>query len=383
MKKFFLLATILSAISLHATPGDLVSIQYLSGENASLIPLVRQKFCPGITSSKVHSFKRYKVTFKTVDLKNQEVESTGLMMIPDASGPQPMLVYQHGTLFGRAELPSSKPQYAEGDAIGFCVTSLGYVSVLADYLGFGDGTGPHPYLHAESEAYVARDMMRAVRIAVKQVQTELNDQIFITGYSQGGHAAMSLLRYLEQDPVQEFKVTAAAPMAGPYALSKSIGEIVNHPTTHSSAEAAYLVMGLNPIYGFFTDLSEVIQAPSVNVVSTLFDGTHNWDYAIKNLPPHPVQLIQPEFLKTLADVNSPFMKALEANEVYQWTPKAPVHLYHGRADFEVPYSNSELAYNYMKSQGADVELISLGPVDHSAGFLLGVSQAALWFESLR
>lgn len=384
MKISLLLSLLSISVSVWANPGDLVSITHLTDEPALTIPYARSKFCPDVANeTKVFGFKRYKLVYKTNDLKGNEVESAGLLIIPDTTGPFPMYVYQHGTLFGRNELPSSNPQYREGDAAGFCYSSLGYISVLADYLGYGDGTGVHPYLHAPSEAWVARDMMRATRVAVKELNAELNSQIFVAGYSQGGHAAMALARMLEQDPNREFQITALAPMAGPYALAETVTEVIANPSHHSAAEAAYLLVGLNSIYSLYENLNEAILDQYVSTVEPLFDGSHDWKSVLEKLNMRPDQLIQPCYLKGVQDPQFKFIQALQDNEVYHWKPSMPVRLYHGHADREVPYSNSEVAYDYFMALGVDVQLVNLGEVDHSTGAPLAFGKAALWFETFR
>ncbi|MGZ3721814.1 MAG: hypothetical protein ACXVA9_02710, partial [Bdellovibrionales bacterium] len=162
MKITILLCFLITGLSAFAKPGDLTTVTHLTDDLAMNIPYARANFCPAEAGlARVYGFKRYKITFRTNDIAGREVNSAGLLIVPDTTDVMPMFVYQHGTLFGRAELPSSNPKYAEGDAAGYCFASLGYAAVLPDYLGFGDGTGVHPYLHADSEAWVARDMMRA------------------------------------------------------------------------------------------------------------------------------------------------------------------------------------------------------------------------------
>jgi predicted esterase len=385
VKLSFLLGLLFFVGGASAAPGQLVSVFHFPNDtSADQVDMYRHAMCPAMVGyKKTMGFKRYRIEYKTTDLKGHEVTSAGIMIVPETQGDYPLFVYQHGTLMGREELPSSNPQMAEGDAIGACFSSMGYVSISADYLGYGDGTGVHPYLHAASEAWTARDMMRAVQAAVTQLNYALNGKIFIAGYSQGGHAALALLRALEQDPAHEFKVTAAAPMAGPYAISSSLGEIAGSPSDSSSAEAAFLLVGLNQIYPLYKDVNEAFVPRFAPMVESLFDGTHNSQDVLKALNVKPTDMIQPAYLRdAVMNPAAPLMVALKANDVYEWTPVTPIHFYHGHGDHEVPYSNSEKAYGYMKAQGAQVELIDLGKdVDHGAGFPLAIGQAALWFDS--
>ena len=383
MKVSCLCLFLLWSFSAFSYQGELISIELKNTVSTGYTGFVRSQACPDVLSiNKTYSFKNYKVTYETVDVMGRPVYSFGLLIVPVASGPFPTLVYQHGTVFGRAELPSSLPDRSEATAIGYCFASIGYVAIMPDYLGFGDATGVHPYLHAESEAVVARDLMRAVKLALIQLNIPMNEKLFIAGYSQGGHAAMALLKYLEEDENYEFQVTAAAPMAGPYRLTETIEQILEKPSSHSAAELAYLLMGLNPYYGFFDNVADVVRPEYVATVSKMFDGYHTWDDVLAKLSITPDQLITAETLAEYRKPGSVFMKAILANENYNWVPRTPLRLYHGAGDHEVPFANSQEAYNYMAYYGANVALINLGnTVDHRAGFPLAVGQAALWFET--
>ncbi len=383
MKMSLLFTVLLWSFSSFADQGDLYSIEYQSSVASTFVPTIRSSICPHANAiNKIYGFKNYKVTYETVDVNGNPVYSMGLLVIPNTDGPFSTLVYQHGTLFGRSELPSSLPERGEGAAMGYCFSSVGYVAILPDYLGFGDSTGVHPYLHAQSEAVVARDMMRAVKTALAKLNVSVNEKLFIAGYSQGGHAAMALLKYLEEDESQEFTVTAAAPMAGPYSLTQTTEKILAQPSPHSAAELAYLLVGLNPIYSFYDNIEDILRPEYASVVPKLFDGYHDWEDILVALPITPDQLLKPEALEAYRKFNSPFMNALALNENYRWVPRTPLRLYHGGGDREVPFENSAETYNFMKYFGANIDLINLGEkVDHREGFSLAIGQAAVWFET--
>src|SRR4051812_11664194 len=99
-----------------AAPGDLVSFKALASTPSDMIAGARAKICPALSSAaKAYGFKRFKVEYKTLDLKGDEVTSAGLILVPETFGKFPMVVYQHGTVFSRQELPSSSPFFGEGD----------------------------------------------------------------------------------------------------------------------------------------------------------------------------------------------------------------------------------------------------------------------------
>jgi len=59
-----------------------------------------------------------------------------------------------------------------------------------------------------------------------------------------------------------------------------------------------------------------------------------------------------------------------------------MHLYHASGDHEVPFENSQRAYDYFKANGADVELIDLGDkTDHEMGAPKAFDKSLMWFET--
>jgi len=166
----------------------------------------------------------YRVTYTTLNLEGVTDTVSGLIIVPDnASKVYPRLLYQHGTSGNKQDVPSVNVLQGGEGHIGWLFAGLGYVSLMPDYLGLGVSDDVfHPYVHAASEASVAIDMLRALPAFEAQYQIHTNEQLFLTGYSQGGHAAMALHREIETNLPGEFTVTAAAPMSGPY----SIGDVM-------------------------------------------------------------------------------------------------------------------------------------------------------------
>ena len=169
--------------------------------------------------------EHYRVLYTSQDLKGQRDTASGLLVLPIKEGdkPLPLLIYQHGTVSAKDDVPS---ELRGGYEIAEVSGTLGYVSLAPDYIGLGTSRGLHPYVHAPSEAWAAIDMLKAVKPYLPQLNISVNQQLFITGYSQGGHAAMALHRELEQNYATEFPVTASAPMSGPYSISGEMKKLV-------------------------------------------------------------------------------------------------------------------------------------------------------------
>jgi hypothetical protein len=328
----------------------------------------------------------HKVVYRTVDASGAPATASGLIALPaGATGALPLVSYQHGTVVERSQAPSN-PNSQEAQFVGLAATSGGYVLAAADYLGLGDSTGLHPYLHAQSEATACLDMLRAARRVCTELGVTLSDQLFLAGYSQGGHATMALQRELERRHRAEFTVTASAPMAGPYDLSgTTFAATINDPSASSSYYAAYLLVAYNMLYGLYHTPSEAFVAPYDGEVAGLFDGSHSAGAISAALPALPRDMLQPAYVTAIAgNPAHPVNAALRANDVYDWRPLAPVRLYHGKADKDVAFKNSEVAYARMSALGADVRLINVGDtLDHATATLPCLIAARAWFDALR
>ena len=182
----------------------------------------------------------YKMVYNTVDAHGQPTIASGAFLVPSNTNCTdfPILVYHHGTSLRKQDVPSSDIQET---IIGKIFGAGGYFVLMPDYIGMGDSPGLHPYVHAESEATASRDMIRAAReFIADSLQMIDNGELFLTGYSQGGHAAMATHKYIEDNNLlSEFNVLASAPCSGPYEMSGAMADTILSPYPYSNP--GYLV----------------------------------------------------------------------------------------------------------------------------------------------
>ena len=89
-----------------------------------------------------------------------------------------------------------------------------------------------------------------------------NSQLFLAGYSQGGHATMALHRLIEGQHSDEFTVTASAPAAGPYDLSgTTLDAALATPSANTPRYLFYLLVSYETVYDLFSSFSQVFQPP--------------------------------------------------------------------------------------------------------------------------
>lgn len=75
--------------------------------------------------------------------KYGQLRASGLVSVPvkAAGARNPVLSYQHGTIFRDIEAPSNNAVASE---VAVVMASLGYIVLAPDYVGFGASKGTHP-----------------------------------------------------------------------------------------------------------------------------------------------------------------------------------------------------------------------------------------------
>jgi len=312
-----------------------------------------------------YGVKYYRVTYATTDVQGMPDTASGLIVIPDDfTKVYPRLVYQHGTSSSKLDVPSyNVTQNGEG-SIGLLCGGLGYVALLPDYLGLGVSDGFHPYVHAASEASAALDLLRALPEFNTQFGSHTSEQLFMTGYSQGGHASMALQREIETNLAGEFSVTAAAHNSGPYSISGVMRNLILSDEVYFYP--GYLpntILSYQTVYGnLFTQITEVFKEPYASKIEQFFNGSLNLGQLNTQLisllttnegESRPFRMLQPATVQAvLSDPDHPFNIALRNNDVYAWAPEAPTRIFYCTADDQVPYQNSVVALDSLLAYGA-------------------------------
>jgi pimeloyl-ACP methyl ester carboxylesterase len=268
--------------------------------------------------------------------------------------------------------------------IGVLLASIGYAVALPDYLGLGGSPGYHPYQHATSEATAAVDMLRAVRAFCAGRSITLTNRLFLLGYSQGGHATMALHRELERYHRPEFTVTASAPMAGAYDLSGvTTADFLSGRSMPNPYYFAYLLAAYQTVYRLTNSLASLLVAPYNTSLPPLLDGYHSSSEIDAVMPAVTTQILKPEVLAAFQNnPQHPLRLALRDNDVYQWTPLAPMRLYHCSGDQDVVFTNSVVATNSFFSRGVVVPLVNTDPAaSHGDCAIPSFLLAQAWFGS--
>lgn len=356
--------------------------------------------------------------YHSVGATGEASTASGALMVPSGSapecqGPRPILLYAHGTTTDKAAniADLNNDGNAEGLLMAAVFASHGYIVVAPNYAGYDVSTlSYHPYLNADQSSKDMMDALTAARSALPTTDapgTTDNGKLFITGYSQGGHVAMSTHRAMQ---AAGLTVTASAPMSGPYALA-AFADAVFYGQVSGSAPLFLTMMitgyqrAYGNIYGATTDIFEARYAAGIDTLlpttvsrSTLYTEGRLPQYQLfSSTPPDPAYAAYtppttpaefawmfalgfgPDNLITnayrLAYLNdaqanpdggwptttnavpaatpaNTLRQAFKVNDLRNWTPTSPVLLCAGNEDPTVYYLNTQLMQGYWAASGS-------------------------------
>ena len=304
----------------------------------------------------------YKILYTSLGSDGNIDTASGLLSVPDdASLSYPLLAYQHGTTSGKQDVPSN---LQGGLALSLAFASQGYIVTSADYIGMGESRGFHPYVHAETEGQAAVDLLFAAETFLENNGIFFENQLFISGYSQGGHAGMAAQKLIETQYSNDFNLVACGHMSGPYSISKIMKDVIFSDVDFTApAYLPYTVLGYQEVYGnIYTSLDAFFKAPYVPFIQQFYNGsisttTMNVQLSIQlsinegNL--YPYGMIQDSVVANVqSNPNHPVNIALAENDVWTFSASTPTRLYYCDADEQVSYLNSLYADSAMNFNNA-------------------------------
>jgi hypothetical protein len=360
--------------------------------------------------------------YGTVGAKGEATTSTGALMVPTGAGakctgPRPILLFGHGTNISKAYnladfADKTNEAYGQAVMLAAFYAAQGYIVVAPNYAGYADSTLPyHPYLNADQVSKEMIDALAAAKTALPSLpaSVQASGKLFISGYSQGGHAAMATHREMQR---LGMPVTASAPMSGPYAMA-AMGDAVFFGSVNLSSTIfiPFAIGSYQQAYGdMYTTPSDIYETAFAAEYSSVLPGTYNFDTIISTgkvpatalfssttpapgfeayTPPSGNPLFALGFgtgnliknsarLSYLMDAmanpdgavppttgaqagapQSPFRKALKKNDLRDWTPHVPVLLCGGNGDPVAYYSlNTELMQGLWSTPGSPLQVAS-------------------------
>ncbi|MCW8416792.1 alpha/beta hydrolase [Fluoribacter dumoffii] len=307
----------------------------------------------------------YKINYRTPAPDGHITTASGLLAVPAVTAEIGIVSYQHGTRFNREDAPS---RMKESDAIYPALFSShgGYLTVMPDYLGFGDNELPlHPYVQYETLASSSMDMLLAAKEFAKILKIKINDQLYIGGYSEGGFSSLALFELLATHH-PEIPLTAVALGSAPYDWDETMRFIMLNPGPRATAYLAYFFYSLQTYKNYWANLDQIFVSPYNVLVPELFDGRHSTKEIISALPQNPALIFQATFFDAILNpLESDTEKLKNYFNHYDYRPTAPLLLVGTKGDKDVPYHGAEIAYNQFRKYSSAVFIQSVSDtLDH-------------------
>ncbi len=329
----------------------------------------------------------YRIVYNT-EFEGNELVASGLVTLPGEPGTYPILSYQNGTNTLHSAAPSVDVENKLFQILQM-MGSTGFIISMPDYLGFGESDDMfHPYLHKESTVQSVLDMIRAIdEMTEEEENTDWNNDVYISGYSQGGWSTMTVQKAIETQYASEFNLKASACGAGPYNLitiTEYVTSLEEYPMPYFLGYIfnSYINLGLT------TPIDEVFKAPFAEKIPTLYDGTKSGGQINAELTTTVSDFFTAEYLAGW-NSDSKFghvSEMLEENSISAFQTKTPTMILHGTADDLVTPVVSTNIYNDFISLGVSPNLVTLVPLEghgHTSGIVPSGLLSILWFLELK
>ena len=129
-----------------------------------------------------------------------------------------------------------------------------------------------------------------------RLRVGVSDDVFIFGFSQGGHSALAVHRDLER---ASFRVTASAAVGGVFDVERFFrSSIADETTVTLPLYVSYVLLAYDDIYDVFGHPSDVFRPRYAATIPGLFDMQHYWDDVLRGPSAHGARSSQAGLLRS-------------------------------------------------------------------------------------
>ena len=328
----------------------------------------------------------YKLTYQTSipEKNNKPTIATGLIAIPDQiKDAMPLVSYQHGTVFGKMDVPSNIESSMEMKLILSQFGAQGFICIGADYIGLGGSQEPNSYFSIRATEEACLDMYAASLAFLKKQKIQVGP-FFTIGWSQGGYNNMVFLRRLEQENIQ---VTASATAAAPVDLNLFLTRGVTNPRSNDAifTPAAFgnMLFSIEHYYNLPGFAKSIIRPQYYDLAKDFYNFKIGFMEHLQKTTSKSVDYVNPEFIEQMKLGTSKLSKILNESEAYRWVSKTPLRAYYGMNDEAVPDYLAHLAIDYQALLGkTNGQSFNAGEkADHRNTYVYGLIDILPWFKT--
>ncbi|OZI18643.1 alpha/beta hydrolase [Bordetella genomosp. 9] len=327
----------------------------------------------------------YRVSYPSVipEKGNLPTMASGLIAVPDIPAASlPMVSYQHGTVYGKQQVPSYPEQSPETQLMIAQFAGQGYAVIGADYFGLGDSPEPEGYMVKASHQQATYDMLVASRAVLADLKRD-SGKLYLAGWSQGGFVTMALLERLEHAGIP---VSAAATASAPLDVFVALNGFLDFPRKNDADWVSSLFIlssfSFENYYGV-PGLARSVINPEYYEVSRKAYAREPFDPA--DIPADLHKLIRKEYFDPRFFADSAYGRLVATTQAYRWVIRTPVRNYYGDTDEAISTGLGQLAATYQHAMGSGntrVEAVSTGATTHRGTFARAVPRWKTWFDSL-
>lgn len=340
---------------------------------------------PVTYSPATNAVRLYRVTYSSVvpEHGNKPTTASGLLAVPENGGPSfPMVSYQHGTVYGKQEVPSFPDQSSETQLMIAQFAGQGYVLIGADYFGLGTSSEPEGYMVKASHQQATYDMLTASRAVLAHLKLNTT-KLFLGGWSQGGFVTMAMLEKLERSGLT---ADATATASAPLDVFVVLNGFLNFPRKNDASWVTSLF--ILSAFSFENYYSVPGLARSV-IAAEYYDLARKAymrePYDAAQVPSDLRKLIRPNYFDPQFFAASAYGRFAAETTAYRWIVKSPVRNYYGESDEVISVGLGQLGMTYQRAIGNGnpaVEALSTGATSHRGTFATAVPKWKIWFDGI-
>lgn len=328
-----------------------------------------------------NAVKLYRVSYPSVvpEQGNRPIAATGLLAVPDTADTTfPMVSYQHGTVYGKEQVPSFPEQSPETQLMIAQFAGQGYLVTGADYFGMGASKEPEGYLVKASHQQATYDMLVASRAVLADLKLA-DSKLFLSGWSQGGFVTLAMLERLE---AVGMPVKAATTASAPADAMVAFNGFLNFPRKIDASWITTIFI-LN-VFSFenYHNIPGLARALLTDETYEISRKAYLREPFNQNdVPTDLRKLIRPEYFDAQFFANSAYGRLVAQTSAYRWLIKTPVKTFYGLTDEAIRIEVGQLPMTFQKAIGNDkVEAVPTGDTSHRGTFATAVPQWKAWFD---
>ena len=365
-------------------------------------------------SRAVNDVDLYTVDYDSVvpEQGRRTIRTSGLVALPKTQkkSPVPLMSYQHGTVFGKYEVPSYA--FKKENPTGFShyegayetrymvalFAGNGHALMAADYFGMGsDAQGQEAYFVKDSTQQANFDLYQDVQKFLQEEGTPIS-HLFLGGWSQGGLNTTGFLQRLEAEGI---KVRAAFTASAPNDPFAALNGLMYFPRQEVDAIWLNSILALTAFsyenYYKQPGLAQSVIHPRYytaleSIYTRSYGSPANLEAMFRKMGIQPlVNYFKDEYKDPAFFANSAYGQLLRRNEAYQQLFKAPLKMYYGSRDEVIKEPIGTLASTHQKilmgttgdDRNSTVQTRRVAGADHRATFITAAPEALGWIRRMK